>query len=483
MIARCAGIVLAGWVAALTVISQATLASEPRSNHRDPLKHLVLDGRAIARTEGVKLVIGTVEKDPHNPLFQADRPWENSLNNLYPNLIYDDEEKLFKLWYKCVLSDKDVIARMMPPATIHDQGWLLLYATSTDGIAWQKPELGIVGFDGSTRNNAVCRDTPNVGVFKDLHDADPSRRYKMIYDVGSGKMRVRFSRDGLHWSEPIVPEGLGPAGDTHNNAFWDESLGRYLLITRFFLGERLVYRSQSADFLRWEPPTLALRSQPEEGKTHQTYCMPAFPYAGGYLGFVMIYHAGTDRTVDCELCWSPDSVQWRRVFPGVAMIPRGPAGSYDAGCIYAQAGSPVAKDGRLMIFYGGSTAVHRGWKRHCLPCLARLRVDGFAGYAPTEPGRAGSVVTAPMVATEEPLTISADAAGGAIRVEVLDAPGYGLADCEPITGDVTDGTVVWKGGKSLASLSGRTVRLKFDLAGATLYAFRGLKRPPLLPSP
>lgn len=309
----------------LATLVEIAPGDEPTTNHRNPLKHLALDQRVIAQTEGVKLVLGQVEKDPHNPLFQADKPWENSLNNVYPNLIYDQQDRLFKLWYKCVLCDKNVIARMMPPATVHDQGWLLLYATSKDGTAWEKPQLGLIGFDGSTRNNAVCRDCPNVGVFKDRRDADASRRYKMVYDVGSGKMRVRFSPDGLHWSEPVVPDGLGPAGDTHNNAFWDEASGQYVLITRFFLGERLVYRSQSADFLHWEPPTLAVRSLPQEGKAHQTYCMPAFPYANGYLGFVMMYHAGTDRTVDCQLCWSPDSVRWERVAPGVNFIPRGPA--------------------------------------------------------------------------------------------------------------------------------------------------------------
>jgi len=56
-------------------------------------------------------VPGTVVKDPHNPLFQADKPWENALNNLYPNVTYDREEKRFKLWYKCVLADPEVIAR------------------------------------------------------------------------------------------------------------------------------------------------------------------------------------------------------------------------------------------------------------------------------------------------------------------------------------------------------------------------------------
>lgn len=467
-----------GGILALMLPMMCAFGPSQAATLRNERKHLVLDSRVIAQADGVRLVLGKVKKDSRNPLFQADKPWENALNNLYPNVLYDEEQKLFKLWYKCVLFDKDVIAKMMPPRTVHNVGWFLLYATSKDGIVWQKPELGLHGFDGSTRNNAVARDVPNVGVFKDPHDPDPKRRYKMIYDVGRGKMRVRFSPDGLHWSDPILPKGLGPTGDTHNNAFWDERLGKYVLITRIYRGERLVARSESKDFLNWEKPVVVLRSTPKEGRTHQTYCMPAFPYANVYLGYVMMYHAGTDRTVDCELVWSPDSVRWRRVQPGTPFIPRGPKGSYDSACIYAPAGPPIVRDGQIWIYYGGSAAVHRGWKRDCLPCLARLRVDGFAGYQPAKPGARGTITTAPMRCTGDPLRVSADARGGALRAAVVDAEGLGLDDCEPITDDVTDGVVRWRSGRKLSDLKGKVVRLKFELSSATLYAFDGLELVP-----
>ena len=440
-----------------------------------PTSHLVLDDRLVAAADGLRLVLGTVEKDPHNPLIQADKPWENALNNLYPNVIYDDEAGLFKLWYKCVLADKDVIARMMPPSTVHDVGWFLLYATSADGVQWQKPELGLIGFDGSTRNNIVARDTPNVGVFKDLHDTDARRRYKMIYDVGSGQMRVRFSADGLHWSEPVVPTGLGRAGDTHNNAFWDARSGKYVLLTRYFLGERLVYRSESDDFLAWQTPAPALRSTPEEGKARQTYCMPAFAYGSGYVGLVMMYRAAGDRSVDCELAWSADSVRWRRVLPGVALIPRGPKGSYDSKCIYAQANPPLVQGGKLLIYYGGSAVEHRGWKRHCLPCLARLRLDGFAAYTPAEGRNQGTLTTRPVRCTRESLRVNVEAGPGLLRVAVVGVEGFGLDQCEPVTGDSTAAVVRWNSGKDLSQLHGREVQLQFELDRAKLYSVSGVE--------
>ena len=458
------------------VASLPSAAAEAVAVRADMTKHLVLDPRLVAETSDVRLVLGQVEKEPRNPLFTADKPWENALNNLYPNVVFDPERRSFRMWYKCVLADQQTIAKMMPPDTVHDVGWFLLYAESPDGVAWTKPELGLIGFDGSLATNIVARDTPNVGVFFDPHDADPSRRYKMLYDVGLGKMRVRFSADGLRWSDPQTPAGFTPyTGDTHNNAFWDERLRKYVAITRFYLGERLVARSESSDFLNWERTQLALRSTLDEGRARQLYCMTAFPYASGYLGFLMVYNVGTDRTVDCELAWSPDSIHWRRVLPGTPLIPRGSPDSYDSACIYAQAGPPVVCDGRLLIFYGGSETVHRGWKRHCLPCLARLRPDGFTAYEPASEDAVGTLVTTPLRSVGQSLRVSADAQGGAIRVAVLDEHSRVLATSQPVVGDVTDSPVRWEGGRVFESLSDRPVRLRFELQRAKLYAIAGVE--------
>lgn len=441
----------------------------------DPTKHLVLDPRVIQSVTNAKLTHGTVEKEPRNPLFHADRPWENALNNLYPNVLWDAEAQRFKLWYKCVLTDKDVIAKMGDPVTIHDQGWFLLYATSRDGLAWEKPDAGQFLFDGSRANNAVARDTPNVGVFRDAHDPDASRRFKMVYDVGLGKPRVRFSPDGVTWSEPREPKGfVAYQGDTHNNAFWDERSGKYVWFTKAYLGERLVTRLESTDFVNWKSSGIVLRSALAEGRAHQTYCLPVFPYANGYLGFVMMYHVGVDRSVDCELAWSPDTVNWTRILPGTPFIPRGPKGSYDGACIYAPSGPAIEQDGRLLIFYGGDFFPHQGWKRHCLPCLARVRVDGFAGYEPQATGGEATLITQPLHVTG-PIQVSADVRGS-LRVSVLEDARFTDA---VITGDVTNGEVKWPGA-DVAALKGKMVRLKFTLRDAKLYAFRGLE---LVPAP
>lgn len=450
------------------------LAAEmPRLIPPDQKKHLVLDSRVIVSASNARLVPGAVVKEPRNPLLHADQPWENALNNLYPNVLWDEQERIFKLWYKCVLADKDVIAKMDAPSTVHDVGWYLLYATSKDGVAWTRPALDLHKFDGRGGNNIVARNTPNTGVFKDTHDPDASRRYKMVFDVGLGKPRVRFSADGVHWGEPIEVQGFGAQnGDTHNNAFWDERLKKYLWFTKLYIGERTMARFESDDFIHWKNSGMVLRSTADEGRASQTYALTPFRYGNIWLGYVMMYHVGNGRTVDCELAWSPDSVTWKRVTPGVPFIQRGPKGSYDSECIYAMSGPAIAQGNDMLIYYGGSDFPHTGWKRHCLHSLARLPLDRFAGYEPIEKGKA-TLESGIFTFGDEPLRVSADAHGGSVRVFAMDGAGAVLAESEPITANVTDAPVRWQRGES-AALKSKPVKFRFELSNAKLYALGGV---------
>ena len=462
-------------VSSLFILIQGSKANAQELLREEPRKHLVIDPRLIHTAQNAKRVLGMPEKATENPLFQADRPWENSLNNLYPNVLWDEQEKLFKLWYKCVLADKEAIAKMDKPSTVHDVGWYLLYSTSRDGIRWEKPDLGLHTFEGTGETNIVARDCPNVGVFKDLHDPDANRRYKMVSDVGLGKPQVRFSADGIHWGDVQIINGFGPKnGDTHNNAFWDEKLGRYLWFTKLYLGERTMARFESTDFLNWKNTGMVLRSNISEGRTSQTYCMTPFRFGSGWLAYVMMYHPGKDRSVDCELAWSPDSVRWERVIPGQALIPRGAKGSYDSECIYAMAGPPIVKDGKIMIYYGGDDFPHTGWKRHCLPCLARLPMDRFVGYEPEDKTRPATFFTTKLRVTDEPLRITADAKGGSIRIAVIDDIAVGIDEAVEITSDLTGAEVSWKG-QGLSEHIGKDVHLQIEVRNAKLWCIQGLE--------
>ena len=424
-----------------TRFAEALQAGVPETVSPNPAHLLLLDRRVVERVENAQLRVAVPEKHPKNPLFVPDKPWENATNNFYPNVVWDEKASLWRLWYKDVLADADCIAKMDGPSTVHGVGWYLLYAESRDGLAWERPALGLHAFGGESANNIVARDCPNVGVALDPLPSDPMRRFRMVFDVGLGKPRVRFSADGLHWGAAEEPKGFAAAqGDTHNNAFFDARTGKWVWFTKMYLGERLVSRLESDDFVNWRSSGVVLRSGIDEGRATQTYALTVFPYANGYLGYLMLYHIGAGRRVDVELAWSPDSVHWERVAPGQAFLANGPEGSYDSGCIYAQAGPAVVQDGRIPVYYGGSATPHLGWKRSGSMCLASVPEDGFAFFTPSDPARPAVIYTTPLrPAGVEPMVRSE----GAVRVE-------------------------------REELAQGSFRLKFTLeAGAKLYGIRG----------
>ncbi len=444
-------------------------------------KHLFLDSRVVDRIENVRLVLGRVEKDACNPLFIEDKPWEVRFDNLYPNVIFDDMEQLYKAWYNPYIVDE--VSSATPLAkrkSIPYDPYLIgkvreagvCYATSRDGIVWEKPELGIIEFDGSKRNNLVMRGVHGVGIKKDLHDPDPARRYKALLlnqlaeTVERNRCGVATSPDGLHWAAVTCPE-IGAEGNSHNNFIWDDRQGKYIGITRLWDGDqRLVGRTESADFRRWTRSVEILRAAPDAPQ-RQTYAMTIFRYADVYLGLLMIFGRIGETmkgTVDCELAWSPDSLHWERLCAGTPLIQRGPAGSFDSGCIFGAA-SPIIRENEVRLYYAGSDGLHGDWRNGGFG-LTRLRPDRFAGLSGT-----GIVVTKPIRCTGKRLWVTADAAGGVVRAAVLGHDAFSLSRSRPISADVTDGLVNWRSSENLAALSGTTIELVFELNHATIYAF------------
>ncbi|MBK9166809.1 MAG: hypothetical protein IPM24_05020 [Bryobacterales bacterium] len=439
-----------------------------------PGTHLLLDSRVTAQVEGARLRLGTVTKDRANPLFGEERPWEVRFDNLYANVLRDDDG-WYKCWYSPFIVDPAVSEtprgeRSGVPYRPRGREMGVCFARSRDGIAWEKPGLGLIEFAGSRRNNLVSRGPHGAGVWRDDHDPDPARRYKMFFSgdrqtpgLDRRAVACMVSADGLRWTNPVSLDAIDAPADTHNFAFWSEELQRYVGFTRLREApprrHRLVGRTESPDFIHWTKAAEVFRSLPGE-ETRQTYAMPVFRYGSAYLGLIMMFNTDSDK-VDCELAWSPDTVRWERVCPGTPLIPRGPEGSYDAGCVYAAA-HPVVERDEIRLYYGGSNGPHTGWRDGSF-CLARLRPDGFAGYA----AESGSIVTKRVRCTGSRLLVTAD--GGLIRAGVRGLAGREPGDAKPLTGAVTARAVEWRGGDLPAD---RDVELVFELRDATLYAFR-----------
>ncbi len=481
-------------------------------------KFLVPDSRIIDKTKGAKLTFGKVKKDKRNPLFKGDKPWEPNISNGYPNVIFDEQDKLYKCWYTPWIVDKAVVAtppekrdtityfqaRDLQTRPRRDSG--VCYAISRDGIHWEKPELGIAELNGSKKNNIVfsaqtisrfakaSRELPpsldrgphGAGIFKDLREQDPAKRFKMVFrdysvsDPEEFYVSVAFSPDGLHWKDVSCPE-TDAAGDTHNNAFWVPELEQYVLITRLWSPDRVVGRCESRNFTKWTKSRVVL-SNYRLGLKHQIYSMPVFRYGGIYIGLPAIYNGHTDR-VHTELAWSPDTVKWYRINPGLPLIANArEMGAYDWGCVYTS--YPVFLKNEIRIYYMGDPAYHNGWRDAGL-CLATLRPDGFAGYEPAFDDTQAVITTRQITCIGKSLCISADVRGsGSVRVTLVDEQGKKLVGSKPLTSqpkkweweyetntEITDGKVIWKNNLDFSSMIGKKIRLKFELNKAKLYSF------------
>ena len=115
-------------------------------------------------------------------------------------------------------------------------------------------------------------------------------------------------------------------------------------------------------------------------------------------------------------------------------------------------------------------------------CRATWRRDGFTSL---EAETKGACTTYPLVFAGRELKVNAwTRFRGDIRIEIADAsmetrprpaqpvPGRTLAECDPIRGDVLDGTVTWNGQSDLSAWAGKQVRLRLEMDRARLHSLR-----------
>ena len=316
-----------------------------------------------------------------------------------------------------------------------------------------------------------------VGVFKDARETDPARRYKMFF-CGEPQMTVAFSPDGLRWSQPF-PIPQVEAHGTHPNAFWAETLGKYVGITRQHARNvRLVTRTESPDFVQWTSDESILEGSSPRLQTHD---MIVFPTCGIYIGLlgIMVYPGDSDAEVKqhVELAWSPDTVQWHRIQEGTPFMGHTPSETerygetpYDWGTIFPSA--PIFFDDKILIYYGAGDGYFFNWRNGYL-ALATLRPHGWGGYEPVNANSPAVITTQPLTFHGTSVSITADVSeAGSVHVEILDKAGNQRAISKPISTTVTDSQVEWETSLDLANLHGDQIRLRFQLHNAKLYAFQ-----------
>jgi hypothetical protein len=485
--AGCPRVALVLALALIDCVSVKSRAQEPISVHTR--RELFVDKYLIDKLDKVWLQL----QHPQSAgiALKFDQPWEGQVSG-YVTVLRDGN--LFRMYYRgrplTGYGDNDPRA-----------GEVTCYAESKDGITFTKPKLGLVPFGGKKDNNAILADvghvTHNFAPFLDTRPGVPkTERFKAVGGSAESGLIGLVSADGIHFrklrEEPVISGG---AFDSQNNVMWSDHEQRYVCFFRTFKnGVRWITRTTSTDFLTWtSAQDMTFGDAPNEHLyTNQTVAYFRAPHI--YIGTAARFWPGrrslTDgqvteisiddkanygglklETSDAVLLTSrggnrfdrtflesfvrpgPDLKNWtaRSNYPARGIVPTGPTEI----SIYVQRayGQPLAHLDRLTLRTDGFVAVHAGYQ-------------------------SGELITKPIIfgGTKLTVNISASAAGGGF-VEIQDAagkpiPGFTLADCKELNTDDLARVVSWKNGDDVGSLAGKTVRLRFRLKDADLYAFQ-----------
>ncbi|MFH1742703.1 MAG: hypothetical protein ABIH23_27165 [bacterium] len=495
-----------GAVAAVSTIpgqrfGQSAYGEPAASPVSGPTPYVLLDRRIVAQAFAMRREAPTPQTVHDGPLLTEAWAYGSVLR---------DKTGLFRMWYMG-----------SPP-------YCEYYATSTDGIVWDKPDLNIVPAKYGTGANAFLHvqqkdkngrllvgqaGPEGFSVLDAESQPHPSAkdRYTVLYLAGLGKegeedgvsgLCIAYSDDGIHWwadeHNPVVDGWI----DTSNCLMYDEKRKKYLIFGRppvhVVLGRnanRMVSCMESDDLIHWSSPRTVfdtderdadglrltdegkLKDPPSEkvsirGRDRQFYGMTAFMMNGLYIGLPQVYDIPSGNTW-LELCHSSDGRNWLREPLREPYIgPR--SGTWESRQVRpAMATPPVRVGDELWIYYSASPDPHhagKAMKDRGIGCRS-LKIDRWVAYRSED--MEAELLTHPLEAGERLFLNAKTEPDGWIRVAVVeengrDIEGLTREDCAPITGDSIRHEVLWK---KATMFPKRPIRLRIFSCHASLYAF------------
>ena len=400
---------------------------------------------------------------------------------------WDPAQKQFRMWYEA--------------------GWIhtICYATSRDGLIWERPNLDIQAGTNRILDPALTPDS--WAVFPDYETKNPNQRWKMYMRPPGGDMPglSMVSPDGIHWSKPIAS---GDTGD-RSTMFYNPFRKKWVYSLRSGVRGRSRHYWEHDDFLagaKWKnfyhtfgPDTPVFWAaadrldppDPQIGQSAQLYNLDAVGYESLMLGFYQIHlgppnsecmKEGLPKITELNLAYSRDGFHWQRPDRS-AFIPATRRDTWDRGYVQSIGGICLVRGDRLWFYYtgfqGNKNQTDKHWRKNGMydrgaTGVAFLRRDGFASMnAGKSPA---TLTTRPLRFSGKHLFVNIDNPQGTLHAEVLDEQGqpiapFTLARCKPVATDSTIQQISWQDAPSLVALAGRPLRLRFHLKNGSLYSF------------
>ena len=425
-----------------------------------PGPHLFLDEYLIEAGEGVTRKVTSPRRDAKipNPIVTAK---EDRCFQPFFTVSRAPETGRFRIWYGAWRDDRSA-------SRSH-----IAYMESDDGIHWRRPTK-IINDPGPLQFGSEVLDEGPGG--------DASRRYKYSWWYGGG-MRIAVSPDGFAFT-PISPDVVLPHNHDITNIWRDPIRNRYVATVSEMLQlehmtqrRRTTLQAVSNDLLHWDAKWIVLAADSRYDKDLlQFYAMNGY-LARGELVIGLVKNLHDDwKTAGCpkgafgvgstSLAWTRDGQTWvrdRETFLGPDPKP----GAWDHAHAWIDEQVPVGDE--VFLYYGGYKWGHKQnrFEERQIGLVKMLRDR----YVAREAGpRAGSLRTPPVVLAGSALTVNARI-DGQLKVRLVDHQGRSLPDFDwvNLTGDKLDHAVAFRG--KVASLSGRPVRLEFQLRNAQLFGF------------
>ena len=383
----------------------------------------------------------------------------------------------------------------------------LAYATSKDGVHWEKPKLGLVEYNDNRENNLVDVESGNGWyVVYDPADSEPARRFKMISMGELMRLQVHFSPDGLTWSKgKVVGHGIEPAPPIKFKGCWylngqggPGPFNKTIPHPVDRAAKREMVTWASYDFETWTRAAVpSFRRDPvppqpipdfEWHRGEQVHQGAALWNRGNViLGIYGMYHNhSNDRlyaTMDLGLLVSQDAMHYREPVPDFKIVPcfeEFPLKTPGLGL-----GSKIMQSGtanigeRTFHFYTSWEYPSRGmvrvatWPRDRLGFFSAVSKPVFQGQGykdiPVEP----HVISCPLHVrrNDAGVYLNVDGLGqySQLRVELLDLqfrpiPGYAGDDCVVESEAGLRQRAAWKRGGSIGHLD-QPVRVRINWEG------------------
>ena len=493
-------------VGAVAANSKASSGSSAQTSDRTIL---FVDDNAILYRSGTRRVLQQPKRHAANPVIGETKPWEVAIG--YCTVYRDIRTGLHQCWYQSYSSNH---------ATDPTRRVVVCYATSNDGVVWEKPNLGLFDYNGDNNTNIVLVGnggrSVNYGasVLVDHRDSDTEKRYKMAYwdfvNVSGRQVPglcVAFSRDGIHWVKhskapllqgaygdptqpPLSAESQGepptrPAISDVIDLMWDPRRDCFVIYSKTWIDapdgrrfwKRAIIRTESKDFVHWSMPQLII--VPDDGDLGQIHGASVFYIHGVYLATLQrLDFGGFDRggtgNMPAELALSRDGIHWHRSFQDEMFLPvTGDGETFDAGCLWTSS-TPIHLPEEIRFYYGA----YPGWNSDLENDstgigLAILPRDRYAAIEPTK-GIAQVTLKSIQLGNAKRVTVNADATNGDVRVELLTAEGYRVAGYTRDQSVVINGNSLWHPvnwkDKAMTDLAAGRYQLRLHLKNARLFA-------------